>query len=72
LHSFFKRSAAGTPLVKLSLSAYAHLINFWEVDVMHAKSTQFCHARESSDGARDLSGNREALDEKEEDEKRRS
>jgi hypothetical protein len=27
-------------LVKLSLSAYAHLIKFWEVDIMQAKSAR--------------------------------
>ena len=39
-HSFFERLASSTPLVKLSLSAYAHLIKFWEVDVMQAKSAR--------------------------------
>ena len=39
---FFERIAPGTPLIKLSLSAYAHLIKFWKVDVMEAKpASQF-------------------------------
>ena len=37
---FFERLTPGTPLVKLSLSAFANLIKFWEVDVMQAKSTR--------------------------------
>ena len=37
---FFERIARGTPLIKLSLSAYADLIKFWEVDVMQAKSAR--------------------------------
>jgi hypothetical protein len=37
---FFERNAPGTPLIKLSLSAYAQLIKFWEVDVMQTKSAR--------------------------------
>jgi len=37
---FFERIASGTPLIKLSFSAYAHLIKFWEVDVMETESAR--------------------------------
>jgi hypothetical protein len=37
---FFERNAPGTPLIKLSLSAYAQLIKFREVDVMQTKSAR--------------------------------
>jgi hypothetical protein len=39
-HSFLSALLPALQSIKLSLSAYAHLIKFWEVNVMQAKSAR--------------------------------